>query len=289
MVKKKLNIVKKKIKPADDPAHENLIRELVKTTVATFACKFQRDHLRQVEDPDGVINMKIHNVFVAGLGEEIVFYSSLVRSFDSAFGNMIEKLAIDIAKLSYTVTNKVQGVLYSSQTSKIADLLQKYNNQENPTIPSIVHYQEIKDAKHGISAEKTHKSDYCLFDEETGIYYLIELKIGGDLDNKKARSEKEGLMEQFAILSNKNGDDVNIECYLATAYNKYGDGNPWNQGRVLRYFSEEELLIGRSFWNFICKSENGYDIVLDEYNRHSDKIKKALAEIKKTYLKKIIS
>jgi hypothetical protein len=44
-----------------------------------------------------------------------------------------------------------------------------------------------------------------LKDEETGRHYLIELKIGGDLDNKKVRAEKEALLEQYAILVNTLG------------------------------------------------------------------------------------
>ena len=48
---------------------------------------------------------------------------------------------------------------------------------------------------------KRHESDYYLYDEETGIHYLIELKIGGDLDNKKARSEKESPGHRGAFFS----------------------------------------------------------------------------------------
>ena len=43
--------------------------------------------------------------------------------------------------------------------------------------------------------EKRHESDYYLTDRNNGNRYLIELKIGGDLDNKKARSEKEAILE----------------------------------------------------------------------------------------------
>ena len=39
----------------------------------------------------------------------------------------------------------------------------------------------------GTAETKRHESDYYLLDKETGMHYLIELKIGGDLDNKKAR------------------------------------------------------------------------------------------------------
>ena len=54
------------------------------------------------------------------------------------------------------------------------------------------------------------------------MHYLIELKIGGDLDNKKARSEKEALLEQYCILANSLGSEKNIRICFATAYNRYG-------------------------------------------------------------------
>ena len=116
------------------------------------------------------------------------------------------------------------------------------------------------------------------------MHYLIELKIGGDLDNKKARSEKEALLEQYCILANSLGSEEKVRICFATAYNRYGEGNPWKQGRVLQFFAEDELLISSNFWNLVCKSDRGYEIVLDEYTKNAYKIKDALAKIKNTYL-----
>jgi hypothetical protein len=117
------------------------------------------------------------------------------------------------------------------------------------------------------------------------MHYLIELKIGGDLDNKKARSEKEALLEQYCILANTLGSEDNIKICFATAYNRYGEGNPWTQGRVKQFFAEEELLISSNFWNLVCKSGRGYEIVLDEYKQNCHLIIDALARIKSAYLK----
>jgi hypothetical protein len=65
---------------------------------------------------------------------------------------------------------------------------------------------------------------------------LIELKFGGDLDNKKARSEKEAILEQFAILSNVLSDDTRIEVYFATVYNGFGEGRPMHRNeRQIRH------------------------------------------------------
>ena len=198
---------------------------------------------------------------------------------------MLENLAVSISSFFYTVTNQVSGTLYPEQTAKIAELLEAYKNSKNARKVSVHDYQELRNIKSGVAVEqKTHISDYYLFDEETNQHFLIELKIGGDLDNKKARSEKEALFEQYAILSNTLGENAKIKCYFATAYNRYGENKPWTQGRVLQFFSKEELLIGKDFWNFICKSEQGYEIVIDEYTKNAKVIKDALDSIKQKYL-----
>ncbi len=264
---------------------EKAIRELVKSNVKTFAQAFSERHISEFENPEGTLNMKIHNVFIAVLGEEIQYYTALTRSFDSSLGNMLENLAVSIANFFYTVTNQVSGILYPEQTSKIAELLEAYKNRKNPKKVEAKDYNLLRNIENTTKVEeKTHISDYYLFDEETNEHFLIELKIGGDLDNKKARSEKEALFEQYAILSNSLGKDAKIKCYFATAYNRYGEDKPWTQGRVRQFFSDEELLIGKDFWNFICKSKNGYEIVIDEYKKNAHIIKSALDSIKGTYL-----
>jgi hypothetical protein len=265
--------------------NEQAIRALVKSNVETFAQTFSERHIADIDNPEGTINMKIHNVFIAVLGEEIQYYTALVRSLDSSLGNMLEGLAINIAGLFYHVERKVEGPLYPEQTTIIAELLEGYKNNDNPLRVSNDHYSRLRNITPANAPRtKTHISDYYLSDEESGKHYLIELKIGGDLDNKKARSEKEALMEQYAILANTLGPDADIQCYFATAYNRFGEDQPWNQGRVKQFFSEEELLIGKDFWNFVCKSEEGYAIVIDEYRKNAHLITSALERIKETYL-----
>lgn len=225
--------------------------------------------------------MKIHNVFIAALGREIQYYSALARSLDSSLGNMLEKMAIKIASLHYEVSQHVEGVLYKEQTDYIAEVLEDYKNHAR--IPKISDYQGISKKK-GEGIHKRHESDYYLVDEETGMHYLIELKIGGDLDNKKARSEKEALLEQYCILTNELGSEDKVKILFATAYNRYGEGQPWTQGRVLQFFSKDELCISRDFWNLVCKTNNGFDIVIDEYRNNAHYINEALDRIKEVYL-----
>jgi len=262
---------------------ETAIRTLVRGMVQSFAEGFKGRHEGEVDNPNGTINMKIHNVFIAALGPEIKYYTALVRSFDSSLGNMLEALGIRIAELSFEVRRNVQGPLGIRQTQKIAELLELYKRRQKK--PEIQDYAELRTRSSDEEVRtKRHDSDYYLIDRASGDHYLIELKIGGDLDNKKARSEKEAILEQYAILSNTLPTDTNIRINFATAYNRFGEGEPWKQERVRQFFAEEELLIGRDFWNFICRTESGYNIVLEEYRNSAHFILSALESIKQTYL-----
>lgn len=259
------------------------IKVIVIASVRSFAAGFKGRHEGEVDNPKGTINMKIHNVFIEALGKEIQYYTALVRSLDSSLGNMLEDLAINIARLNYEVKRNVEGPLNPTQTSKIAEMLEKYKRHEIK--PSIADYQCLRDMNTEVASPiKRHDSDYYLIDKETNNHYLIELKIGGDLDNKKARSEKEAILEQYAILSNTLPQLVDISIFFATAYNRFGEGKPWLQGRVRQFFADEELLIGKDFWNFVCKSDAGYQTVLAAYRENAHMIKSALDDIKEVYL-----
>ena len=86
------------------------------------------------------------------------------------------------------------------------------------------------------------------------------------------------------ILSNTLPRDKNITIHFATGYNRYGEGKEWKQERVRQFFADDELLIGKDFWDFVCKSDDGYDVVLSAYKEKAGMITRALDSIKKTYL-----
>lgn len=259
------------------------IQSLVHTAVESYAEGFKARHEGEVDNPEGIINMKVHNVFIEALGKDIQYYTALVRSLDSSLGNMLESLAINIATLSFEVKRNIEGLLSIVQTRKIAELLEKYKRREKK--PKVSDYQALRTQKTGNrEVIKRHDSDYYLIDKDTDSHYLIELKIGGDLDNKKARSEKEAILEQYAILSNTLKNDEKIRVFFATAYNRFGEDKPWRQERVRQFFADEELLIGKDFWNFVCQNDKGYEWVLEAYRSSAHLIKEALDSIKKTYL-----
>src|SRR6266568_8168491 len=110
--------------------NKDAIRALVKASVESFAVSFEGRHKGELDNPNGTLNMKIHNVFIAALGPELQYYTALVRSLDSSLGNMLELLAISIAKLSFEVHKSVEGPLTIEQTQQIAELLEKYKRRE---------------------------------------------------------------------------------------------------------------------------------------------------------------
>lgn len=265
---------------------ELVIKQFVKNAVESYSAGFSTRHISDFSNPEGTINSKIHNVFIAALGADIQYYSSLVRSLDSSLGNMLEKLAVGIAELSYDVSKEVKGPLSTEQTRFIAELLEKYKRRTLK--PTEDDYQWLRNGTDDVDLEKRHDSDYYLVDRETRSRHLIELKIGGDLDNKKARSEKEALLEQFTILSNTLTTDDTINIHFATAYNRYGEDKTWKQERVRQFFADDELMIGRDFWNFVTKMDNGYEIVIEAYKENAPILKQALQDIKGVYLSEAV-
>lgn len=262
------------------------IQALVDQSIKSFVDGLDFRFTSDVDNPDGVINAKKNNVFIAELGEEFIFYSAFVRSFDSSFGNVLEGLANAIAKLSYDVRGRIDSYLLTQQSQHIDYLLNEY--ETNHTKPKISDYSTFScmRPKDITSFMKGHETDNYFYNREKKEHYIIELKAGGDLDNKKSRVEKSELLQQYFLLRNQIADDENIKIFLATSYNKYGEGNEWKQGRVLQFFSEEELLIGKDYWNFVCNDEEGFDIVMEQYRKSAEYIKQVLINIKEMYFNK---
>jgi hypothetical protein len=123
-------------------ANEGAIQALVKTAVESYALGLQSRLEAQVDDPDGTLNMKIHNVFVAALGPEIQYYTALARSPDSSLGDMLKSLTVNIAGLFFDVQKHVEGPLSVEQTRGIAELLERYKRHENQ--PAVSDYQFLR-------------------------------------------------------------------------------------------------------------------------------------------------
>ena len=251
------------------------IQIVVDTAVQAFAEGLVSRYSDEVNDVYGVINMKKNNCFIAELGEEFMFYSAFVRSFDSSFGNVLEKMGNNIAKLSYDVKGNIDSFILPEQTQRIASILDSY--ADHITKPEIEHYSTFTSIypRDITSYKRIHVTDNYFFCKDKNEHYLIELKASGDLDNKKARAEKSALLDEYFLLKNQLKDDpsAKIKIFFGTAYNKFGEGKVWKQERVRQFFADEELLIGRDYWNFVCNDEDGFDIIFEQYKIADCKMK----------------
>lgn len=266
------------------------IKKIFEDQLNEFAISLEKDYTTNGSKRKN-IKKKGNNFLISSLGKEVVVYSALMRSLDSSLGNRIEKIALEVAKVSgFKVSQGVEGLLSAETTNLIATLLEAYKDKNNSKKPSADDLRLIqKTVKSTEGKSKFHNSDYLLEKKKEEVTYLtlLELKAGGDLDNKKARSEKEAILEQYAILISEYAEEidagtVDISLFFATAYNKdsLDDGSEnWQQGSVLSFFSPNELLIGKEFWNFICDDENGWELIKSSYKENCHLIENSLKEV----------
>lgn len=267
-----------------DKDKEKAIKQIMDSDIKCFVEGFELRYIAEVDDPLGVINSKKNNCFIAELGKEFMFYSAFVRSFDSSFGRVLENIGNAVAKLSYEVRNDIVSYLLPQQTQHIDYLMTEYDHHIKPRINDYEDFNYVT-PRDLTSYSRSHRTDNYFYNPNTKEHFLIELKAGGDLDNKKARAEKIEMLHEYFLLKNKlnSEQEHSIKIYFATAYNKFGEGACWQQANVQKYFANEELLIGKDYWNFVCNDQNGFDIIFEQYQESSKHIKKALSKIKKIY------
>lgn len=262
------------------------IQNIVDKEIKKFADSYEIRFTNEVDNPDGVINSKKNNCFVAELGKEFMFYSAFVRSFDSSFGKVLEKIGNEVAKLSYDVRGNIDSFLLPQQSQHMDYIILEYEKHRKPKISDYCDFTCMipTDTR---SFEKSHITDHYFYNADKNEHYLIELKAGGDLDNKKAKTEKLAMLQEYFILKNSLRDrpDDKIKLFFGTAYNKYGENSEWRQERVKQFFAEEELLIGRDYWNFVCDDSEGFDIIFGQYMASSEYIKDVLEHIKTLYFR----
>ena len=272
-----------------DKIKQKAIEQIIDASIKTFAEGFSLKHISQVNDSEGIINAKRNNCFIEKLGHEFMFYSAFVRSFDSSFGKVLEKIGNSIAKLSYEVKGKLEAYLLPQQTQHMDFMISEYEKNVKPSIDDYNNFTCIK-PKDLRSYVKNHFTDHYFYNQDKNEHYLIELKAGGDLDNKKSKSEKQALLQEYFILKNsliESGEiKPSIFIYLGTAYNMFGEGNYWKQDRVRQFFADNELLIGKDYWNFVCSDSEGFDIIMKQYSESVNHIKTALENIKNIYFRK---
>lgn len=260
------------------------VYSIVSNAVRVFASRLLNDHLAEMDDPAGVINRKLNNPLYAALDPEVCYYSALSRSFDSRLGSLIEKqIARPIAAIFFEVHTSVTAPVASMQVQLVERIVNDYaDGRRRPCVRDydpIVTYRPSDD-----EPQQEKDVDLYLVDRDTGAHYVLQIKAGGELDVTKAKIEKIELLVRLAAVSNIVEPGVQLCARLATAYNPYGSTSDRVPGALSTFFAGEELLIGPRFWNFLCKSDEGYRTVMDAYRANAWRVREALHELKEAYL-----
>jgi hypothetical protein len=153
--------------------------------------------------------------------------SSLARSRDSSMGSLYEKIVNAISNYFNTKTFKnIKGL-------------------------------KIKDSGKNWIIDLAFERD--------GITYLVEIKLGGNLDNKKAISEANALSVRKQTLI-ENNLAKNVETYLGIITLGNGETSPdeWEMGRVSLGFDRTQVLVERELFDFVSNNAGVFDFLVAE-------------------------
>lgn len=176
---------------------EKAIRSIVDTAVKVFADTFSEKHISQASDPEGVINSKKNNCFMAALGNDFMIYSALSISFDSSLGTMPEAMGRNIAKLSYRVLDDIDSILLPEQDQHIRNIISSYDRRDE--YPKVSHYDSFTAIIPRVtdSYRQTHKTDnFFMMKIKTHITSL-NLKQGEISTTKRQNQRKVKSLENI--------------------------------------------------------------------------------------------
>lgn len=253
-----------------DDKKKKAIELLVDSSIENFVTGLTSRYEKEVDSDLGVVNMKKNNCFIAELGEEFMFYSAFVRSFDSSFGNVLETLGNNIAKLSYDVRGNINSFMLPDQTQRIASILDSYG--KHTSTPAISHYEnfDVIYPKNTVSFQTTHVTDNYFYNPDTNEHYLIMLKSLDNCNTQQVYHDKEELLTQFFLLKNSLSNENEIKILLFYCLPFETELNNSNNF-ILNIFEPNEFLLGKQYWNFVCNDNNGYSIVSNQVKKSIEK------------------
>lgn len=166
------------------------------------------------------------NFTMAGYSVDGYLMSRLGRSLDSSRGNLWEKILVTLSEFFNEKTyGKIVGLKLKTTGKKwIIDLAF----------------------------------------ERGGITYLIEIKLGGNLDNKKAKSEATALKDRKdCLLDNNLASEVKTYLGVVCLGNGESSPNDWVMGRVNEGFKRSEVLVERELFDFVTNDTDVFDFIVN--------------------------
>jgi hypothetical protein len=87
------------------------IKSIVHASVESFAVGFQGRHEGELDDPEGTLNMKIHNVFIVvlGPGSHILDFSMIENKVEKLIEqkNIVDRLMSNLSTAPKPLSNKL--------------------------------------------------------------------------------------------------------------------------------------------------------------------------------------
>lgn len=269
---------------------ESDVRTTTKAALVKWRKRYLEERKKEIEKGKTGLGRPDANPFASAMfTPEDNFYRAWAASLDSSLGFFYQDLSLILAQKRFTVHTDLSGVIYPGQLAAIETVLHQYDEKQRS--PAIKDYEFVASHRTGAAEPRTMTVDKILESKTPDgrpWFWIYEEKAGGDLDKNKSAAVKREMLTAYCILSNQ-GRGIHITPGLATAYNKDASATrdasktmPWKQANVQRRFSEEELVIGPSWWNFLVGSLSGQSWILDELSReakHTGRMRKTLFKI----------
>ncbi len=223
-----------------------------------------------ITDPFIVEEFHAHKPLYAALVPDEIFKGShFERRFVTPFGNVWEKLALEVAKAYHGHCEKgvtVKGTVGNESLRRIQEVLNRLEHpvegrkKEKPNWEKELAY--IK-AGGGKPVPVSVTCDIIIRSEKTGKTYSFELKAPlPNSDQTKVSKEK-----MFKLLA--MNERIVDEAYYALVYNPYGKKEDYAWSFPKRWFnmtSDTSVLIGDEFWNMIG-GDGTYETFVNEINK----------------------
>lgn len=191
----------------------------------------------------------------------------LLSEVDKHFAKYLKKKLKDELKISkswvhsgLSIEERVYGALGRSRDSSFGilwgNLIFRIAEYFNSNV-----YSKLKDIKLN---GKEWIVDIAF--ERDGITYLIELKLGGEVDNKKAVVESDSLKKRKeALITHFHKNENEVQTYIGViAPNDGSIPSNWNMGRLSLGFSREEVLVESDLFDLISNDIGVLDFLKSE-------------------------
>lgn len=201
---------------------------------------------------------QLHNVWFQKTIPGLDVLDSITGPIKIGMGTIFENIAETVARSAFEIVRPqydLAGYLNPQTLLLIDDLIDAFKDgrrdpRSEPDLAEILAAQEPRDAR---AVRDEQRVDFYL--GRGAEFWLVEMKSSGKHDTTASAALKRKMLCAFA-LHNRPQTHLILGC----TFNPYGEDREFRWGPMRRMFEyETELLVGRSFWNFLGQDERTYD------------------------------